>query len=237
MANVIIAEGVAAVAEVIGRVLSDEGHSCSYASDGASAVDEMLAGNGDLVLIDTALDGLSGFHVLEYARLRDIPALMVVPSDRAEDCARALYEGADDCIVRPFSLRELMARVDSLLRSRGLHVEKISVGRAEIDLRARRARVAGREVELSPREYGLLAFFSSNAGRALSRETIYERVWRAPFPPGGTKAVDAAVARLRRKLGDDGVIKSIRKYGYRFDPDLGAPSEKVKEKSRRGTAL
>ncbi|MGZ8615251.1 MAG: response regulator transcription factor, partial [Actinomycetota bacterium] len=163
--------------------------------------------------------GIDGHEVLRELRSWDpaIQVVMLTARDEVDDTVHGLEGGADDYVTKPFRFEELLARVRARLRSeRATTSTTIEAGDCVLDLRTRRLRVDGREVELTAREFTLAETFFSHAGQVLSREQLLSRVWGFDYDPG-SNVVDVYVGYLRKKLGNDR-ISTVRGMGYRFDP-------------------
>ncbi len=148
----------------------------------------------------------------------EIPVIFITARGEVEDRVRGLRAGAEDYIVKPFEIAELLARVDVVLRRYRKADAVLHIGGLEIDTNAVRVRRDGRELRLTPKEYELLLLFAQNPGRALYRETIYERVWGEEFPYG-SKTVDLHVQRLRKKVGWEDRLQAVSKVGYRLEAE------------------
>jgi DNA-binding response OmpR family regulator len=173
----------------------------------------------DLMILDLGLPGLDGFEVLEAVRARgeSMPVIILTARDDVDDKVRGLDAGADDYVTKPFKFEELLARVRARLRSDRSHDEvELRAGEITLDLRARRARVGGEQVDLSTREFTLLEMFMRHRGQVLSREQLLSHVWGYDFDPG-SNVVDVYVGYLRKKVGG-GTIATVRGAGYRFEP-------------------
>ncbi len=170
-----------------------------------------------VVVLDIGLPGIDGFEVCRRVRARsDVPILMLTARDEEADRVVGLEIGADDYVPKPFSPRELVARVKAILR-RSEHHDRpalLELGPVRVDREAREARVDGRELELTAKEFDLLAMLIENTGIVLSRERLLEEVWGMAYP-GGTRTVDVHVAQLRRKLGVPELIRTVRGAGYK----------------------
>jgi len=170
----------------------------------------------DLMILDLGLPGTDGFEVLEAVRARGetMPVIILTARDDVEDKVRGLDAGADDYVTKPFKFDELLARVRARLRAgAGQEQVEVAVGEIKLDLRSRRAHVAGRQMELSTREFALLETFMRHPGQVLSREQLLSRVWGYDFGPG-SNIVDVYVGYLRKKLGSD-LTTTVRGPGYR----------------------
>jgi DNA-binding response OmpR family regulator len=209
--------------------LGMEGYTVRSASDGETGLRLAKTEKPDLVLVDVMLPRLGGLEVVREIRKDDpdLPVLILSAKGQEGDKVAGLQLGADDYLVKPFGLKELLARIDALLRrrrSRGETGPNRSVrkaGHIELDLDARRATVAGSPVELTSREYDLLAYFVMHPDRVFSREQLMEAVWGSRYF-GTTRTVDNFIARLRAHIGDDAehprYLETVRGVGYRFNP-------------------
>jgi two-component system phosphate regulon response regulator PhoB len=223
--NILVVEDEAALAELIRYNLASQGFRVSVAADGEEA--ELLVGEGrfDLVVLDWMLPGVSGLELCRRLRRRDashsVPVLMLTARGEEADRVRGLATGADDYMVKPFSVPELMARVKALLRRAAPQriADTLQRGDVVLDRAAHRVMRRTREVRLGPTEFKLLAFFMENAGRVLSRQQLLDGVWgRDAFIDGRT--VDVHVGRLRKALirgGDSDPIRTVRGAGYAFE--------------------
>jgi DNA-binding response OmpR family regulator len=198
-----------------GERFASRGFSVTTVSDGASAIGLLRAHHVDLVLLDLVLpdmDGIALLAAIRAARPR-LPVIALTAAD-AEDLRLAGFaRGADDCVSKPFSLAELMARMEARLRWR-MEIDTLEAGPLALDMSSNRATLGERVVALSPREGTLLATFLGHAGEVLSREALLRLVWELEFDPR-SNVVDVNVAALRRKLGPD-VIETVRGRGYRL---------------------
>ena len=223
MARVLIVDDDPAILEILDAYLSGEGHEVLQAANGHHA--RGLLARVDLAVLDWMLPGVSGLDLAREARGAglDLPLLMLTARGEEEDKLRGLDLGVDDYVVKPFSPREVVARVRALLRRAGVRHE-VRSGGLSLDLRARRAALAGQDLELSKLEYDLLSTFAQHPGLVWTRERLLERVWGHDFP-STARVVDVHVTALRRKLGDDAdaprYIETVRGVGYRFREEPG----------------
>ena len=207
--------------------LGMEGYHVRSAMDGEAGLALAKTERPDLLLVDLTLPKLDGLEVIRRLRETDpeTPILIVSAKGQEADKVTGLQLGADDYIVKPFSLKELLARIAAALRRRparpaitpGPH----HFGEAEVDLIARRLTVRGKAVTLTAREFDLLAFFVAHPGRVYSREQLMQAVWGARYT-GTARTVDNFVGRLRAHIGDDAEkprhLETVRGFGYRFTP-------------------
>jgi DNA-binding response OmpR family regulator len=208
--------------------LGMEGYVVRSASDGESGLLLARSERPDLVLVDVMLPRLGGLDVVREIRAADpdLPVLILSAKGQESDKVAGLQLGADDYLVKPFGLKELLARIDALLRRRRARGETGAAravkraGDVELDVEARRARVAGKELELTSREFDLLAWFVAHPGRVFSREQLLEAVWGSRYF-GTERTVDNFVARLRAHVGDDADnprhFETVRGVGYKFN--------------------
>ncbi len=170
----------------------------------------------DLILLDVMLPKLDGFELMEYIRPLNIPVIFLTAKNAVDDRVKGLRMGAEDYIVKPFEIAELLARVEVVLRRYGRSEDLIQMDGLRIDVRSMRVERNGIEIALTPKEYELLLLFTRNPGMALYRETIYERVWGGELE-FGSKTVDLHVQRLRKKVGWEKKLVAVSKVGYRLE--------------------
>jgi DNA-binding response OmpR family regulator len=226
--SVLVVEDEPTIAEVVARYLERAGYDTRIAHDGPSAVAAAAAGAPDLVVLDVMLPGFDGLEVMRrlHADLEQRVAVILLTAKGEEsDRLAGLRSGADDYVVKPFSPAELVARVDAVLRrTRGdeASAEPLRFGELEIDPRARSVAVAGREIELTQREFDLLHFLALNPGQAFSRDQLMDRVWKFAFY-SDTTTVTVHIRRLRAKIEADPAaprwIQTVWGVGYRFRPE------------------
>jgi DNA-binding response OmpR family regulator len=215
--NVLIVEDEQGIASFVERGLKAEGFTVQVAGDGISGAALACSDEVDLVILDLMLPGLSGEQVLERVRASrpEVPVIILTARDAIEDRVRNLNNGADDYVTKPFSFAELLARVQARLRAKGQrHATVLEVGPVQLDLRSRNARVGGKEVGLTTREFALLETFLRHPNQVLSQVQLMDRVWGYDFDPG-SNVVEVYVGYLRRKLGKD-LIETVRGAGYRL---------------------
>ncbi|MFY3743939.1 response regulator transcription factor [Anaeromyxobacter sp. Red801] len=208
--------------------LGMEGYTVRSASDGETGLQLARTERPDLVVVDVMLPRMGGLEVIREIRKEDpeLPILILSAKNQETDKVAGLQLGADDYLGKPFGLKELLARIDALLRrrrARGEGAQPKAIRRAggiELDLDARRALVDGRALELTSREFDLLAFFVTHPDRVYSREQLMEAVWGSRYF-GTARTVDNFVARLRAHIGDDAEqprhLETVRGIGYRFN--------------------
>ena len=217
MSRILIAEDEERISSFVDKGLRSAGYSTTVVSRGDEALELVLAGAVDLVLLDVGLPGMDGFEVLRRVRERDslIPIIMLTARTLVSDTVAGLDGGANDYMPKPFKFDELLARIRSRLRDAGAQVTTtLRRGDVVLDLHTRRATVLDRTVDLSAREFALAEEFLSHPDQVLSREQLLSRVWGLDFDPG-SNVVDVYVRYLRAKLGADS-IETVRGMGYRL---------------------
>ncbi len=214
--HVLLVEDDDSIAEPLAEGLRREGFEVERAATGAAA---LAAEPPDLVLLDLRLPDIDGFTVCRELRSRsDVPIIIVSARGEEVDRVVGLELGADDYIVKPFGLRELVARIRAVSRRTGGGREssdEVVAGVVRIDLRAHRVTVRGEEVQLTGKEFDLLTVLAREAGAVVDRERILREVWQTTWY-GSSKTVDVHVAALRRKLGDPRLIETVRGIGLRL---------------------
>lgn len=216
MLRILIVEDEKPIAELIRISLTGAGYECTCAHDGLAAADRIEQTQFDLVLLDVMLPGADGFELMEYIRPREIPVIFLTARGTVADKVRGLKLGADDYLVKPFEILELLARVESVLRRYHKLDQVLEVGGLTIDIPSWSVSRDGAPIALTKKEFELLLLFARNPGIALYRETIYERVWESDYM-GDSRTVDLHVQRLRKKVGWEDKIKAVYKVGYRLE--------------------
>lgn len=214
MAHILIVEDDFAVKELIKRNLQMVGHTCICVMEGNQVIPVMEQNHFDMVILDVMLPGLSGFEVIQ--QIEDVPVIFVTAKGSLEDKLKGLSLGAEDYIVKPFEILELIARVGVVLKRYGKHEAKIIIGDVEVDMKQHVVRKAGNIINLTPQEFRLLEVLIQNKNLALSREQLLTLAWNYDYE-GESKTVDVHIRKLRQKLGLEHVIKTVSKIGYRLE--------------------
>jgi DNA-binding response OmpR family regulator len=228
VASILVVEDERALNDLLRAELETEGHAVRQARDGRTALRMVEAETPQLVILDWMLPGLDGLSVCRQLRQRYLmPIIMLTARAEEVDRVLGLEVGADDYLVKPFSMRELLARTRAALRRVELEgrrtagaspQEVIAHGDLRVDPVSHRASIGDEELALTPKEFDLLLLFVSNPGRAFNREFLIERLWGNEYD-GFDRAVDNHIRRLRSKLGDAGEkITTVWGLGYRFVP-------------------
>ena len=216
MIKILIVEDEKPISDLIKLSLTKAGYSCKCAYDGEEAADMLDSNVFDLVLLDVMLPKADGFEVMAYIAPLGIPVIFITAKSSVADRVKGLRMGAEDYIVKPFEVLELLARVDVVLRRYNKTDSVINIGGLVIDTVSMTATRDGAPIALTKKEYDLLLLFARNPRIALYRETIYERVWGGDFVYG-TKTVDLHVQRMRKKVGWEGKLVAVNKVGYRLE--------------------
>lgn len=216
MIQILIVEDEKPISNLIKISLSKAGYRCTCVYDGISAADILEKEKFDLILLDVMLPGADGFELMEYIRPMEIPVIFLTAKNAVQDRVKGLKMGAEDYIVKPFEIVELLARVEVVLRRYNKLASTIEIGSLTIDTRSMQVFRDGTEIQLTNKEYELLLLFAQNPGVALYRETIYERVWGGDYT-FGSRTVDLHVQRMRKKVGWDTKLVAVHKVGYRLE--------------------
>jgi len=214
MANILIVDDEESINELVKLNLKLVGHTCDQAYDGREALDMVTKRPYDLILLDVMLPFISGFDLMK--KIKETPVIFMTAKDRIEDKIQGLTSGAEDYLVKPFEILELIARINIVLRRTKTENTVFKVGDMEMDREGKVVRYRNKEVDLTPQEYCLLEVFVINQNLALSREKLLELAWGYEYE-GDTRTVDVHVQKLRKKLGLEERIKTVYKVGYRLE--------------------
>jgi len=214
MAHILIVEDDKSISQLIGKNLKLVGHTYVQIFDGIEAVNLISENTFDLVLLDVMLPGMDGFEVIE--KIQGTPVIFITAKDGLEDRLDGLSLGADDYIVKPFEMLELLARVEAVLRRTKKDSDVFRLGDVTVDLESRTVEVNHSIIDLSPQEYELLEVLIINQNIALSRDKLLELAWGYDYG-GDTRTVDTHIQKLRSKLGWEEHIKTLYKLGYRLE--------------------
>ena len=215
MATILIVESENTVSERLYHHLTLAGHECTAAFCGEQAMRLLKEQRFDLMLLDMTLPRTDGFSVIERAG-KQLPVICLTARDGLHDRVRGLDMGADDCIIKPFAMEELLARVQAVLRRTKKSDERYRLDETEIDFAGYDVTVSGERVELTPQEFALLEALVLNRNIALSRERLLATAWGLDFL-GDSRTVDVHIQKLRKKLHFENRIKTIYKVGYRLE--------------------
>ena len=216
MYNILICDDDKDIVSALKIYLESEGYRTFEAYNGKEALAILDREDVHLVLLDVMLPGADGFELMEYIRPLEIPVIFLTAKNAVTDRVKGLKMGAEDYIVKPFEIIELLARVEVVLRRYNKLNHIIEIAGLTIDTRSMVVRRGSEEIQLTNKEYELLLLFAQNPGVALYRETIYERVWGGEYLCG-SRTVDLHVQRMRKKVGWDNILVAIHKVGYRLE--------------------
>lgn len=216
MQRILIVEDEEAIANLIKVNLTAEGYCCICAYDGKAGADYIEKEAFDLILLDIMLPEINGYELLEYVKPLGTPVIFLTAKGGVDDRIKGLKLGADDYIVKPFQIGELIARVEALLRRYGKVNNKLAFADVEIDMVSRTVNKGGKALDLTMKEFDLLVELIQNKNVALYRERLYEKVWGETYM-GDTRTLDSHIQRLRKKLGWDKYIKTVFRIGYRLE--------------------
>lgn len=216
MIRILIVDDEKPICDLIDLNLSAAGYQCSAVQDGIQALSLIESRSFDLILLDVMLPGVDGYDIMEYIRPLGIPVIFITAKYEVKDRVKGLRLGADDYLVKPFDVVELVARVEAVLRRYNKTDSILSVEDVVVDVDGRRVTKAGRPVELTNKEFGLLVLFIRNKNVALFRESLYEQVWEGEYT-GDSRTLDLHVQRLRKKLGWERRLAAVYKVGYRLE--------------------
>jgi two-component system response regulator RegX3 len=226
LTRLLVVEDEESIVDALSYMLRKEGFEVAVAGNGPAALDEMDRSGADLVLLDLMLPGLPGTEVCRQLRQRsNVPVIMLTAKDSEVDKVVGLELGADDYVTKPFSSRELVARIRAVLRRQGEPEEVLSTtleaGPVRMDVDRHVVTVSGSPVQLPLKEFELLELLLRNAGRVLTRMQLIDRVWGSDYV-GDTKTLDVHIKRLRAKIEPDPgaprFIVTVRGLGYKFEP-------------------
>lgn len=216
MIKILIVEDEQAISNLIYMNLSDAGYECTCAYDGMKAADLIEENTYDLILLDIMLPGADGYELLDYIKPTGTPVIFITAKASLDDRVKGLTLGAEDYIVKPFEVVELLARVGVVLRRYNKSETTLSYRNLVIDTESKTVKKDGTLLELTPKEFELLLLFVRNVNITLFRDKIYETVWECDYY-GDTRTLDLHIQRLRKKLDLSDVLKTVYKVGYRLE--------------------
>jgi two-component system KDP operon response regulator KdpE len=227
MASVVIIEDEQRIRELVARVLADRGHDVEATATAMEGLQAVVRISPQLVILDMGLPDLDGAELLKMIRaVSDVPIIVATARSEDRDVIRTLDAGADDYLVKPFSVDQLEARVRAVLRRTGGEGRQVPllVGDLTIDVGAREARLAGKPIELSPKEFDVLRFLAERRGEVVSKRELLAEVWRQPYG-GSEKTVDVHISWLRKKLGESAAESKYLQTVFGVGVKLVDPAE------------
>lgn len=216
MIKILIVDDEKPICDLIDMNLSAAGYHCESVQDGLEAIDRIERGNFDLILLDIMLPGADGYDIMEYIRPLKVPVIFITAKHEVRNRVKGLKLGAEDYLVKPFDVVELMARVEVVLRRYNKTQSTLRAGDVEVDLEAHKVTKAGKTVVLTNKEFGLLVLFIQNKNVALFKETLYEKVWEDEYITD-SRTLELHVQRLRKKMGWEKNLVAVYKVGYRLE--------------------
>lgn len=216
MVEILIVEDEKPISDLLRLSLGKAGYRCTCVYDGLAAADRIEKEVFDLILLDVMLPGISGFELMDYIRSLGTPVIFITAKNAVSERVKGLRMGAEDYIVKPFEILELLARVEGVLRRHGKLETTLTVGGLQINTLAMTVSREGVEIALTKKEYDLMLLFARNPGIVLYKSTIYERVWGGDYPEN-TRTVELHVQRMKKKLGWENCIKPVYAIGYRLE--------------------
>lgn len=213
MPNILIVEDEIAIAELLQLGLIGEKNNAEYVLNGREAADKIEEFDYDLILLDIMIPEIDGYELMEYIYTINIPVIFITAKGSLQDKIKGLRMGADDYIVKPFELDEVVVRVESVLRRYGKSNSRIFFNDIEVNTNTRTVIKGDKEVMLTPKEYELLLILIQNRNVLMYREELFEKVWQREFT-GDSRTLDLHIQRLRKKLEDKELIKSVYGVGY-----------------------
>ena len=227
MTRILLVEDEPSLSEPLTFLLEREGYSVTVAADGPAALEEFDASGADLILLDLMLPGIPGTEVCREIRTRSsVPIIMLTAKDSEIDVVVGLELGADDYVTKPYSSRELIARIRAVTRRRGEGGSEdpniLNAGRVRMDIERHTVSVGGADINMPLKEFELLELLLRNAGRVLTRGQLIDRVWGSDYF-GDTKTLDVHIKRIRSKIetepSEPTMLLTVRGLGYRFEDD------------------
>ena len=216
MIEILIVEDEKPISDLLKLSLTQNGYHCTCVYDGLTAADTIDRDIFDLILLDEMLPDLSGFELMDYIRDLGIPVIFLTAKTDVSDRVMGLKMGAEDYVVKPFEVLELLARVENVLRRHGKLEAVIYVGGLEINTLSMQVLKDGESIALTKKEYDILLLFARNPNIVLYKSTIYQRVWGGEYPET-TRTVELHVQRMKKKVGWHERLKPVYSVGYRLE--------------------
>lgn len=218
MIKILTVEDDKPISDLIKLNLTAAGYDCTCAYDGMSAADMLEENSFDLILLDIMLPKVDGYELLEYIKPLKIPVIFLTAKSDINDRVKGLTLGAEDYIIKPFEVVELLARINVVLRRYNKNSSSLTFEDLTIDTDNKTVTKNGQNIELTPKEFELLVMLVRNINITLFREKIYESIWESDYL-GDTRTLDLHIQRLRKKTGLDKKLKTIYKVGYRLESE------------------
>lgn len=215
MIKILVVEDEKAISDLIVFNLKRNGYQCTALYDGKSAADLLEDNTFDLILLDIMLPEINGYELMEYIRPMGIPVIFITAKASLDDRIKGLTSGAEDYLVKPFEIAELLARIHIVLRRYNKTENQLTFKDIEVDVENRLLTKAGNEVKLTPKEFDLFVLLLRNINMTLFKDRIFESIWETEWQPE-SRTVDLHIQRLRKKLGLKDELRTIYNIGYRL---------------------
>ncbi|WP_302626049.1 response regulator transcription factor [uncultured Eubacterium sp.] len=215
MYHILVVEDEMSIAELIQINLIQSGYHCTYVLDGEQAAEKIEEQDFDLILLDIMLPKIDGYELLEYIKPTNTPVIFISAKEAVKDRIRGIKLGADDYIVKPFDISEVLARVEMVLRRYGKGNNRLKFKNIVIDQNTMEVKRDDKIVALTPKEYELLVVLVRNKNNLLFREDLFEKVWETEYI-GNSRTLDLHIQRLRKKLDLKDEIKTVFRMGYKL---------------------
>ena len=216
MINILIVEDEKPISDLLRMSHTKAGYRCTCAYDGKEAENQVDNSIYDLIILDVMLPEISGFELMEYISTLGTPVIFLTAKNSVNDRVKGLKMGAEDYIVKPFDILELLARVENVLRRHGKLEKIINICGLEIDTSSMVVKRGGEVIQLTKKEYDILLLFARNPKIVIYKSTIYEHVWGGEYPDN-TRTVELHVQRLKKKVGWNDTLKRVYTVGYRLE--------------------
>lgn len=204
------------ITELLRVSLTRSGYDCICVNDGLEAANLIEKESFDLILLDIMMPGIDGYELMEYIRGTGTPVIFLTAKNAISDRVKGLKMGAEDYMVKPFDILELMARVEGVLKRHGKLQTVIDAAGLSINTVSMQVYKSGEEINLTRKEYELALLFAQHVGAVLAKNAIYERVWGGEYPEG-TRTVELHIQRMKKKVGWDSKLKPVYGMGYRLE--------------------
>lgn len=215
MYHILVVEDEMSIAELIQINLIQSGYHCTYVLDGEQAAEKIEEQDFDLILLDIMLPKIDGYELLDYIKPTNTPVIFISAKETVKDRIRGIKLGADDYIVKPFDISEVLARVEMVLRRYGKGNNRLKFKNIVIDQNTMEVKRDDKLVALTPKEYELLVVLVRNKNNLLFREDLFEKVWETEYI-GNSRTLDLHIQRLRKKLDLKDEIKTVFRMGYKL---------------------
>lgn len=216
MIKILVVEDEVPISKLIEMNLTDAGYRCTCVFDGLKAADLIEENTYDLILLDIMLPGLNGYELFEYIKPMNVPVIFITAKATLNDRVTGLHLGAEDYMIKPFEVLELLARVEVVLRRYNKNQRLLEYEDVQIDTEGMQVKKGDEIIPLTPKEFELSVLFVRNRNITLSRERLFELVWQGDYA-ADTRTLDLHILRIRKKLGWDKCLKTIHRIGYRLE--------------------